>query len=418
MSLQWRGRSNELIGNCSARGVPADCFDKVEGCTGKSFRSIGADGDSSLLVGTTTESSMYLDYSANKLDKKSPESLSHMHSPEVAESPVKTSVPPSMSSDATGSLTFSEGSEQALQRPPNPLLLLAQQHKWKDIYDVLRSNNSKYDLKTWFSECTNIHSGQTALHLVIKHKPPSTIVTLMIRRMRKFDKTDPQSLSDKFGTTPLHIAIAVACSVRVIEELLCGRYAPKTNPAAIADSSGRYPLHMACSKQVIALHTRTIGAQIICLLATAYPDAIFLKDRDGWTPKFMVEEYACHKAMAKALAPAEMVLMKQNGFNLNVLMDGVISPPLPLTDTGVLVSPDDRGSVSTLGWDEDNCEDVHEAPMYPTYGKYGTTGRESTSISHSATDTDITMRTDQNVMPRIRMRMRSNSQRSQPHWFI
>ena len=386
-----RARSDKRTGNCCPQGVPTVSSNKQS-----AIRTLAKS------VGTIGDSSLYLDYSETTFNRNATECKFHLESPERRLSPQKISVPRSMSSDATGSTATSEECEQRFLKPTTPLLMLAQQHKWRDIYDLLRRRDTKYDLKTWLCECTNRHSGQTALHLVIKYKPPCSIVALIIRHMRKFDKiSDPQSISDKFGTTPLHIAVAVGSKVKVIEELLCGRYAPKTNPAAIADSSDRYPLHMACSKQVIGLQSLTVGAQIIGILATAYPAAIFLQDREGWTPKFMLHEYAYHHAMAKALVPAEIVLMRQHGGNLNDLINAVNAPPIPLATTGILVDPNDQNSVSSIGWDEDKYGILHEVPASQTFIQYGREGSFSITVSQSVTeteDTSCTGCTNQNVV--------------------
>jgi len=389
-----QGRAAETKKQCSPRSVK----------TRKSTRTID-------------ERSLYLDYSNTTI------MLDHSDSPEPESPLVAKSAAPLMSSqrsvDETRSMTASEASEQNFQKPSKPLLMLAQQHKWRDIYDILRRRDNKYDLKIWLQECSNRHSGQTALHLVIKHKPPCSVVTLLIRQMRKNDKKkDPQSTPDKFGTTPLHIAVAVGCKVKVLEELLCGKHAPKDNPAAIADCSDRYPLHMACSKQVIGLQSKTLGAQVIGILAAAYPTAIYLKDNEGWTPKFMLEEYAYHKAISVALIPAEKMLLKLHGSNLKHLINGSLEPPMPLATTGLTVDPDDQASVSSIGWDEEKYGTIQEVSKYQSWRamKREHAARliqdESNSVMNSVTETQYSFSS------RVQPRRRSSRPQESPHRFI
>jgi len=326
--------------------------------------------------------------------------------------------PPRRESYGTGSLTTAteDSSTSVLQKPPKPLLMLAQQHKWREIYDIFHRKDDKYDYETWLRECSNRHSGQTALHLVMKHKPPRSVVTLMIRRMRKIDsKTTPQSVRDNFGTTPLHIAVAVGCKVRVIEELLSGKRAPKDNPASMPDQSGRYPLHMACTKQVIALHTsKTEAATVINLLAVAHPTAVYIKDQEGWTPKFMLQEFAYIPCISRALQPAEQMLIKKHGGNIDDLVNSTSIAPVPVVDLSMM--DQQENSVSSIGWDEDKMGTIQQ--VQNTYHRYTTLKREEASLSkYSDYTTDdscntmnrsvsVTECTDRNVLSPSKRRPR------------
>lgn len=248
------------------------------------------------------------------------------------------------------------------QRPPKPLLMLAQQRKWSEIAEVLRRQDNKYNCETWLSECTNRKAGQTALHLVLRHQPPQSIVALLVRQMSKVnDKVTPQTMRDNFGSTPLHVAVESGCDVLVIETLLSGKHAPKNNPAAIIDNNGRYALHLACSKPVIAVHSETTAARIINLLAIAHPTAVYAKDQDGWTPKFLTQEFvhSTRSKISKALFSAELLLIKEHGGNLEDLAASVANTPMPLVKWEI----ETTNSVSSIGWDEETNGTIQEVPM-------------------------------------------------------
>ena len=239
--------------------------------------------------------------------------------------------------------------------------MLAQQRKWDEITAILqRKDNNNYDCETWLRECFHRHSGQTALHLVLKHQPPRNLVCLLIAELHQCNPRNvAQSIADNFGSTPLHVAVYSGCDVHVIEKLLCGKHAPRDNPAAIPDTNGRYSLHWACSPQVLAVHSERTAFRIINLLAIAYPKAVYAKDNKGQTPKYMAEQaFTTKVALPKALLSAELLLLKEHGGTLEDLRASWAVAPLPVVEPVI-----ESQSVSSLGWDEETNGVVEEMPV-------------------------------------------------------
>jgi len=288
--------------------------------------------------------------------------------------------------------------------------MLTQQRKWDEITAILqRKDNNNYDCETWLRECFHRHSGQTALHLVLKHRPPRSLVSLLIAELYQCNPRNvAQSIADNFGSTPLHVAVYSGCDVRVIEKLLCGKYAPRDNPAAIPDTNGRYALHWACSPQVLAVHSERTAFRIINLLAIAYPKAVYAKDNKGQTPKYMAEQaFTTKLALPKALLSAELMLLKEHGGTLEDLRASWAVAPLPV------VEPAEGQSVSSLGWDEETDGVIEEMPVPLAASDETSTYYNSSSSYDVRTKTDRLTKSSSNNLS-IRRKNSIPRSRSRP----
>lgn len=217
-------------------------------------------------------------------------------------------------------------------KPRTPLRQLAKLQKYGEIIDILESNN--YDIKSWLRDCADLRSGQTVLHLVLDHRPPFKVVDLLLMRMQQIDTSSiPETVQDKQGKTPMHVAVARACDVRIIERFL-GRKdkSPMVNPAAVADRDMKYPLHYACEnpsrlrKAMISKLATDSSIEnmvrIISCLVVACPTAADSKDLIGWTPKDMATTQRADKRILRLLEYAgELQLTQKQDLQLKQKQD-------------------------------------------------------------------------------------------------
>jgi hypothetical protein len=220
-----------------------------------------------------------------------------------------------------GTVSSSWSKQIAFGRPRAPLLSLAKLQKFGEIIDILEDN--RYNFKTWLRDCSNQRSGQTALHLVLDHRPPLRVVNLLLMRMRQVDHGSiPETVQDKQGRTPLHVAVARACDIRIIERFLRVNFnSPQDNLATVVDRDKRYPLHWACANP-FSLHKAMVSTlatdscienmvRIISCLVVACPAAADSEDESGWTPKDMAKAHKADKRILRLLELAGELRRKQ-----------------------------------------------------------------------------------------------------------
>jgi Ankyrin repeat len=196
--------------------------------------------------------------------------------------------------DNTLNMRWSENTDA--YTAPSSLLELLQLKKFEAILEIL--GNEQNDFKTLFEDAFQTQRAYTALHIVLQHNPPITVVRMVLARARQICSTvDPTITQDERGMTPLHVAVAHSCHVNTVELFLCGAIVPH-NPAAMRDYRGRYPLHWACDNLAGVMSSKAIERvssdevehrmQVINCLITAFPRALDFPDDMGVTPRSMV----------------------------------------------------------------------------------------------------------------------------------
>jgi ankyrin repeat protein len=141
-------------------------------------------------------------------------------------------------------------------------------------------------------------SGTTALHILLKYRPPLALVNLLCDRLASSPKSPilvpEECLDKKRKQTPLHVAVKHGCHVSIIERLLKGE--SLAIPACTKDIFDRLPLHWACANptgtnkflskkdQPSLDHRIDNMAKIILTLLIAYPEGVHVADKTECTP--------------------------------------------------------------------------------------------------------------------------------------
>ena len=153
---------------------------------------------------------------------------------------------------------------------------LLKEQKFAEISKVLTSGNlDGQDLKRWLTE--DCAAGETALHKLVRHQPPASLVELLIKTLFELEKSEialktnahdvlvsfesemkqqctdasadmvflPEEAVDRRGRNPLHLAVEAGCKLSVVDRLLSGETC--SMPAIAKDAYGRTPLHWACT---------------------------------------------------------------------------------------------------------------------------------------------------------------------------
>lgn len=96
------------------------------------------------------------------------------------------------------------------------------------------------------SETKKSPESTTALHIIMKHRPPVAVVDLLCRKLQALMGIQiPEDCVDKNGMNPLHLAVAHGCDTEVVRRLMKG--STEDLPAFTIDKTGRLPLHWACT---------------------------------------------------------------------------------------------------------------------------------------------------------------------------
>lgn len=174
-----------------------------------------------------------------------------------------------------------------------PLLRLLKQRRFDEITEILQFQKQKY-LTTWLaggegSETTHddatagdssssATTTTTAIHALIEHSAPESLVDLMLSKLSEFRRGYmPEASVDINGQTPLHIAAQRGSAIAVVRRLT----ATSELPALTMDAWGRFPLHYACMNNTAPPGVRI---DIVHHLLDIYPQAVMVQDCDGCTP--------------------------------------------------------------------------------------------------------------------------------------
>jgi hypothetical protein len=225
--------------------------------------------------------------------------------------------------------TFPNSNKAETSLPRQAFLKLAKQQKFTEIGRILE-NDSIWDVEAWLEEATdtpktghavnalpktaksykytNVWNGESALHLIVNHRPPVSLVDSLSRWITKNNPGYvPEDAVDARGQTPLHIAVIQGCDVTVIDRL--ANSPSSTFPTTTMDDWRRCPLHWACcmkprtpSDTVCNGHA-TLGflsssssnaqpsqafvdnmVKIVLVLIKSYPQAAVIEDKDRKTP--------------------------------------------------------------------------------------------------------------------------------------
>ena len=137
---------------------------------------------------------------------------------------------------------------------------------------------------------------ESPLHFLLQHRPPLTVVNVVIFELKQLGQTCPEAVCDSKGRNSLHIACATvpSNSVAVIARLLNGQMMRSTtNSAAVTDKQRMLPLHHACNGKV------TKGDQesrvlIIRFLAECFPQGVLYLNHRGMTPSDLARKNGNH----------------------------------------------------------------------------------------------------------------------------
>jgi hypothetical protein len=196
---------------------------------------------------------------------------------------------------------YSNGGNSRKKQWPQ-LLLLAKQGKFETIEDILM-RNSESDIFSWIENCSlskgaaglETFKGATTLHLIMPYHPPVEVVDSLIYRLsQKRPGTVPEDATDMQGRTPLHVAVAHGCDIKVVQRLMNG--VVSAVPAVTKDAWNRLPLHWACVNENISFQQGCLFGctprftdcdnmtKIVEALVKVYPHAVTVKDQFGMTP--------------------------------------------------------------------------------------------------------------------------------------
>jgi len=219
-----------------------------------------------------------------------------------------------------------------------PFLQLAKLRKFERIEEILIVSEAS-DLASWLEDYSlaqeqrkaglQAFRGDTSmLHLVMEYKPPATLVSALILRLRELKPGGfvPEDSTDQLGRTPLHMAVVYGCDVSVIDCLLNG--VVTVSPAHTKDSSGRLPLHWACANPGGRNNSSThliprCGsrskisdnmAQIIEKLLKVYPRAVTVRDKSGMTPLNLAIQNGAGHCIILMLDQAHRKFQNQDGY--------------------------------------------------------------------------------------------------------
>lgn len=187
-----------------------------------------------------------------------------------------------------------------LMSPVDRVIAMLKRREPERVVDLV-AEYPPCELDCWVTD----DDGRTLLHRVMSFRPSLPIVDLIISRMvssrsqQQQLKLVPEDATDRYGMTPLHIAAASGASIDVVERLLRGT---TVGSVVAMDSMNRLPLHWACcnpfgqspqmprkrlfSFAACGLARRDCDnmAAVIEKLIEAYPQAVWMVDRNGATP--------------------------------------------------------------------------------------------------------------------------------------
>ena len=212
-----------------------------------------------------------------------------------------------------------------------PFLLLARQLNFERIEEILTLLNARA-LAPWLENFGSANDdaglqafkGVTMLHLIMKYRPPVTVVGLLIQRLSELrDGLVPENAADLRGMTPLHLAVQYCCDSSVIKRLVNG--VASGVPAGTKDTSGRLPLHYACNDPkglkgqggfFLACGSRSKISdnmmEITKILMATYPHAVMVKDINGSTPLNLAMENGASHDTVLLLDRARQKLTAEN----------------------------------------------------------------------------------------------------------
>jgi ankyrin repeat protein len=127
----------------------------------------------------------------------------------------------------------------------------------------------------------------------------------------------PEDAVDRYGQTPLHVAVQSVCDISVIERLLHGTTSYLC--AQTPDYRQRYALHWACTNPngiykeagtklggwgIRKKHIENMTL-LICKLADVFPEAASTPDVDGCTPIDLAMKHPTDRRVKAALLKAD-----------------------------------------------------------------------------------------------------------------
>jgi ankyrin repeat protein len=213
----------------------------------------------------------------------------------------------------------------------NPLLHLAKRQKFNRVLSFLQGDCSKELLHP---RPGTIHSfkGETLLHLILPYNPPVEIVDLLTHHLGVVSSDPivlPEEVANIHGRTPLHVAAAHACDVLVVRRLMVKSDTRTTLQASIRDCVERTPLHWACcipephkrrccrlrglcglgstcSKNLMKPQDNGDNmVEVVRVLVETYPQAVIMKDANGWTPFHLAVQHKADIRIIRILQHAE-----------------------------------------------------------------------------------------------------------------
>ena len=264
-----------------------------------------------------------------------------------------------------------------LVKPKATFQSYVESRKFGQLMKILK--NQRLNFRAWLPDnVVNAENGESALHLILKNSPPVEIVELLIQRLKQIrPESNPVAHQDAYGMTPLHVAVARSCDVRIIELLVFGNgtSADADTVAGIADCHHRYPLHYICTIPT-RLQKNTTGSdgnttfsddlRIIGCLVISFPAAIDSPDKNGWTPKHMAESLSADEKVLEILRNPSREFQR---CQKNVMKHSSVITPTTSHETEALGLPIDEiicyrannikndsdydDDVSTIGWNVD-----------------------------------------------------------------
>ena len=260
-----------------------------------------------------------------------------------------------------------------LVKPKATFQSFIETQKFGQLVKILK--NERCNFLVWLPNSATAEKGESALHLIMKYNPTFEVVELLIQRLKQLHpEANPVKCQDEYGMTPLHVAVARSCDVRIIELLVFGNgaSADESNVAGIADCHNRYPLHYICTiPSRIQRYASDMNAssmlddtlRIIRCLVVSFPVAIDSPDKNGWTAKHMAESLNADGKVLEILQNPSMV--QQSCRKEFVKQSSVVTPTTSCETTEALGLPFDEihcyciknvndtdyeDDVSTIGW--------------------------------------------------------------------